>query len=157
MDNPCGHHPLASVPGASALAVWSVYLLLALLSIPDVPYRVLINSSFGLLACLAVAFNYRHWRFAVLLASSVYLLVYAIQIIRMANMMLDAGKSSLLSAISFYYIASWQVTSGVFLERGTVAGLMQGFLEYVMPVLSVALIAATVMVRRAKPSDSQPG
>ena len=151
LNNPHGHRPVASVPGVSALVVWSVYLLLALLSIPDIPYRMLINSSFGLLACLAVAFNYRHWRFAVLLASLVYLVVYAIQLIRMANLMLDPEKTSLLSAVSFYYIASWQVTHGVFIERGAVAGLMHGFLEYGMPVLSVALIAAALMFRR--PTD----
>ena len=116
MENLHENRALASVPGISALAVWSVYLLLALISIPDVPYRVLINSFFGLLACLAVVLNYRRWRFAVLLASCVYLLVYAIQVIRMANMMADSEKSSLLSALPFYYSASWNVAAGVFLE-----------------------------------------
>ena len=152
MDTLHGPRPLASVPGVSALAVWSVYLLLALASIPDVPYRMMINSCFGLLACLAVILDYKHWRYAVLLASSIYIVVYAIQVIRMAGMMLDPEKSSFLSTLSFYYSASWSVANGVFLERGVVAGLMHGFLEYVMPVLSVALIAATLMFRRPQPS-----
>ena len=155
MDKLHANHPLASAPGVSALAVWSVYLLLALLSIPDVPYRMMINSFFGLLACLAVILDYRHWRYAVLLASSVYVVVYAIQVIRMAGMMLDSEKSSFLSALSFYYSASWNVTTGVFLERGVANALMHGFLEYVMPVLNVALIAAALISRRLKTGVSQ--
>ena len=155
MENLHENRALASVPGISALVAWSVYLLLALASIPDVPYRMMINSCFGLLACLAVILNYRHWRFAVLLASSVYVVVYAILLIRMAGMTLDPDKSSLVSTLCFYYSASWIVTNGIFLERGVVAGLMHGFLEYVMPVLSVALIAVALMFRSPKPADSQ--
>ena len=151
MENFRENRALASAAGMSALVVWALYLLLALASIPDVPYRMMINSFFGLLACLAVILNYRHWRFAVLLASAVYVVVYAIQVIRMAGMMLDPEKSSYLSTLCFYYNASWIVTNGIFLERGIVAGLMHGFLEYVMPVLSVALIAIALMFRSPKP------
>lgn len=150
MENAHEDRPLSNVPGILALAVWSVYLLLTLASIPDVPYRMLINSLFGLLACVAVVLNYRRWRFAVLLASCVYLLVYVVQLVRMTNMM----ASSLLSALSFYYSASWTVAAGVFIERGVVGGLAHGFLEYVMPVLSMALIAVTLMFRRPPPADS---
>ena len=156
-ENLHDNHALASVPGISALAVWSVYLLLALVSIPDVPYRMMINSCFGLLACVAVILNYRRWRFAVLLASCVYVVVYAILVVRMAGMTLDPDKTPLLSTLSFYYSASWSVANGIFLERGVAAGLMHGFLEYVMPVLSVALIAVALMFRSPEPSGSQPG
>lgn len=154
MDERHGIHPLASVPGALALAVWSVYLLLALKSIPEVPYRMLIAGFFGFLACLAVVLNYRRWRFIVLLASSVYLLVYAIQVIRMTMMVTDLGKSP-LSALSFYYSTSWRVAAAMFQEKGVVGGLTHGFLEYVMPVLSVVLIGAVLISRRPKPSVSQ--
>ena len=154
MDARHGTHPLASVPGALALAVWSVYLLLALMTIPDVPYRMLIAGFFGLLACLAVLLNYRRWRFIVLLASSVYLLVYAVQVIRMTMMATDLGKSP-LGALSFYYSTSWRVAAVMFQEKGVVGGLVHGFLEYAMPVLSVALIGAILMSWRSKPRVSQ--
>lgn len=154
MDERHGIHPLAGVPGALALAVWSVYLLLGLMSIPEVPYRVLIAGFFGLLACLAVVLNYKRWRFIVLLASSVYLLVYAIQVTRMTMMVTDPGKSP-LSALSFYYSMSWRVAEGMFQEKGVVGGLTHGYLEYVMPVLSVVLIGAVLIFRRPKPSVSQ--
>jgi hypothetical protein len=37
------------------------------------------------------------------------------------------------------------VATGVFVERGVAAGLAYGFLEYVMPVLIVALIVVTLL------------
>jgi hypothetical protein len=154
MENVHENRPLSSVPGVSALAVWSLYLLLALASIPDVPYRMMINSFFGLLACVAVVLNYRRWRFAVVLASCVYLVVYAVQVIRMTGMMASSDMSSLLSALAFYYSASWIVATGVFVERGVAAGLAYGFLEYVMPVLIVALIVVTLISPRKKSAAS---
>ena len=154
MNERDGIHPLASVPGVLALAVWAVYLLLALMSIPEVPYRMLIAGFFGVLACLAVVLNYRRWRFIVLLASSVYLLVYAIQVTRMTMMVTDPGKSP-LSALSFYYSTLSRVSATIFQEKGVVGGLTHGFLEYVMPFLSAVLIGAVLISRRPKPGVSQ--
>jgi hypothetical protein len=145
MENVYEDRSLPTVAGITTLAVWAVYLLLALASIPDVPYRMMINSFFGLVACVAVVLNYRRWRFAVVLASCVYLVVYAVQVIRMTGMMVSSDMSSLLSALAFYYSASWIVATGVFVERGVAAGLAYGFLEYVMPVLIVALIVVTLL------------
>jgi hypothetical protein len=142
---------LATGPGLLALAVWIVYLLLALSNLPDLPHRVLISGFFGLLACVAVLLNYRHWRVAVLLASCVYLVTYAVLVTRMAMMVTDQG-ASLVSALSFYYSTSWQVSTGVFQERGFLGGLAHVFLEYLMPLLNIVLIALTLMSRRPKHS-----
>jgi hypothetical protein len=64
-----------------------------------------------LLACLAVVFNFAYWRATVLLASFVYLLLYVIRIVRMTAIAKDL---SFLSALSFYYAASWGVATGAF-------------------------------------------
>jgi hypothetical protein len=55
------NHPLASLQGVFAIAVWSVYLLYAALYYPDVLTSVLIAGFFGMLACLAVVFNVSFW------------------------------------------------------------------------------------------------
>ena len=68
-------HPLASVAGLFALALWSVYSLYAALYYPDGLTSMLIAAFFGLVACLIVLFNFTYWRSTVLLASSVYLLL----------------------------------------------------------------------------------
>jgi len=141
------NHPLASVQGVFALALWSVYLLYAALYYPDVLTSVLIASFFGLVACLAVVFNFRYWRSTVLLASSVYLLLYVIRIVRMTAIAKDL---SFLSAIFFYYTVSWRVATGAFEEKGLVGGLTHAFLEYVMPVLVVALISVILLSSRRK-------
>src|SRR5688572_25607324 len=96
----------ASVPGVLALIVWVVYLLLALKNLPDLPNRVLISGSFGLLAVLAVVFDYRRWRAAVLLASAVYLVTYVVLVARMTLMATETGMP-FLSALSFYYGTAW--------------------------------------------------
>jgi hypothetical protein len=140
-------HPLASVQGVFAFAVWSVYLLYTALYYPDVLTSVLIAGFFGLIACLAVVFNFTYWRSTVLLASSVYLLLYVIRIVRMTAIAKDL---SFLSALSFYYSVSWRVATGAFEEKGLVGGLTHAFLEYVMPVLVVALISVILISWRQK-------
>ena len=151
MENAHEDRSLSTAAGIAAFAVWAVYLLLALASIPDVPYRMMINSFFGLLACVAVVVNFRYWRLAVLLACCVYLVVYVVQIARMTSMMAGSDMP-LLSALSLYYTASWAVATGVFIERGAASGLANGFLEYAMPLLVVVLIILTQMSRRATPT-----
>jgi hypothetical protein len=141
------NHPLASVQGVFAIAVWSVYLLYAALYYPDVLTSVLIAGFFGMLACLAVVFNFTYWRATVLLASSVYLLLYVIRIVRMTAIAKDL---SFLSALSFYYSASWRVAMGAFEEKGLMGGLTHAFIEYAMPVLVVALISVILISSRRK-------
>ena len=142
-----GNHPLASVQGVFALALWSVYLLYAVLYYPDVLTSVLIAGFFGLVACLAVVFNFTYWRSAVLLASSVYLLLYVIRIVRMTAIAKDL---SFLSALSFYYSVSWRVATGAFEEKGLVGGLTHVFLEYAMPILVIALILVILIFSRRR-------
>ena len=147
MENAHQDRSLSSIAGLFALALWGIYILLMLASIPDVQYRVMINSFFGLLACITIVVNFRQWRLAVLLACGVYLVTYVVLIARMTSMM--AGSDTpLLAALAFYYRASWTVTSGVFIERGVANGLAHGFLEYAMPVLVVVLIVVTLASRR---------
>jgi hypothetical protein len=154
MSKHYGKHPLVSVPGVFALVLWSVYLLYAALYYPDVLTSVLIAGFFGLIACLAVVFNFTYWRSTVLLASSVYLLLYVIRIVRMTAIAKDL---SFLSALSFYYSVSWRVATGAFQEKGFVGGLTHAFLEYVMPVLVVALISVILIPSRRKRGVSQTG
>src|SRR5688500_13852464 len=121
-------HPIASVPGASAVAVGSGYVLSAAAYAPDIRPSVLNIGFVGLLACLAVFLNFAHWRLVVILASAVHLSFYAIQVIRMVAMTSEFKISALLSALSFYYDSSWGVTVGMLQERGVVGGLIHGFL-----------------------------
>jgi hypothetical protein len=130
-----------------ALVLWSVYILYAALYYPDVLTSVLIGGFFGLVACLAVVFNFTYWRSSVLLASTVYLLLYVIRIVRMTAIAKDL---SFLSALSFYYRVSWRVAAGAFEEKGLLGGLTHAFLEYVMPVLVVALISVILISSRQK-------
>lgn len=154
MSEHSGNHPLTTVQGGFAFALWSAYSLYAALYYPDVLTSVLIAGFFGLVACLAVAFNFTYWRSIVLLASSVYLLLYVIRIVRMTAIAKDL---SFLSALFFYYSVSWRVAIGAFEEKGLVGGLIHAFLEYVMPVLVVALIAVIVISLRRKPGVSRTG
>ncbi|HXV82150.1 MAG TPA: hypothetical protein VEG60_19940 [Candidatus Binatia bacterium] len=147
MSEHYANHPLASVQGVFAIAVWSVYLLYVALYYPNVLTSVLIAGFFGLLACLAVVFNFTYWRSAVLLASSVYLLLYVIRIVRMTAIPKDL---SFLSALFFYYSVSWRMTTSAFEEQGLVGGLTHAFLEYVMPLLVVALISVISISSRQK-------
>ncbi len=142
-------HPLTSAAGASAFAAWLIYLLCAgFLNYPDFLASVLIAGFFGVVACAALVFNFKYWRATVVLASSVYLLLYAIRIVRMTMLTVDI---SFLSALSFYYSASWSVAAGMFQEKGMAGGLMNGFLEYIMPLLMVALIALTLCSSPSSP------
>ena len=84
-----GNHPLASAQGVFALAIWSLYSLYVALYFPDVLTSVLIAGFFGVVACLAVVVNFKYWRSTVLLASSVYLLLYVIRIVRMTAIAKD--------------------------------------------------------------------
>ena len=140
-------HPLASVQGVFALALWSVYSLYAALYYPDVLTSVLIGAFFGFVASLAVVFNFTYWRLTVLLASSVYLLLYVIRIVRMTAIAKDL---SFLSALSFYYSVSWRVAAGAFEEKGWVGGLTHVFLEYAMPILVIALILVILLFSRRR-------
>ena len=147
MNEHDGKRALASVPGVLALVVWAIYLLIAVKNLPDLPNRVLISGSFGLLACLAVVFDYRHWRGAVLLASSVYLVTYVVLVARMTLTATETGMP-FLSALSFYYGTAWALLTGIFQERGLMGVLEQVFIDYIMPILNVALIGMILMTRR---------
>lgn len=148
-------HPLASAPGALALATWSIYVLCAVsLYYPDFLASVLIAGFFGLVACAAVVFNFKYWRATVLLASFVYLLLYVIRVIRMIMMTTDLSS---LSALSSYYSALWRVTTTMFQEKGMVGGLTQVYLEFVMPLLVVALVAVLLAALRQNPGASRTG
>jgi hypothetical protein len=147
VQNVYGNHPLASAQGVFALALWSVYSLYAALSYPDVLTSVLIGAFFDFVACLAVVFNFKYWRFSVLLASFVYLLLYVIRIVRMTAIAKDL---SFLSALSFYYSVSWRVAAGAFEEKGWLGGLTHVFLEYVMPILVIALILVILIFSRRR-------
>jgi hypothetical protein len=149
------NHPLASVPGVLALAAWSAYVLCALLYfLPDLQPTELVNGCFGIAACLALAFNFKYWRATALAAASLYLVLYAIRVFRMTAMTPDLPFTS---ALSFYYTMSWQVSVGAFQEKGMAAGLAYAFLQYAMPVLMVALIAAILIFRRSRPGAAQAG
>jgi hypothetical protein len=141
------NHPLASVQGVFALALWAVYSLYAAIAYPAVLTSVLIGALFGFVACLAIIFNFKYWRSAVLLASAVYLLLYVVRIVRMTAIAKDL---SFLSALSFYYSVSWRVATGAFEEKGLLGGLTHAFLEYAMPVLVVALILVILISSRRK-------
>jgi len=154
MSDHYGNHPLASLQGVFALALWSVYSLYAALYYPDVLTSALIAGFFGFVACLAVVFNFTYWRYTVLLASSVYLLLYVIRIVRMTALVKDL---SFLSALSFYYSISWRVAIGAFEDKGWVGGLTHAFLEYVMPVLVVALLLIILISSRRKRGLSRTG
>ncbi len=148
-------HPLASAPGALALATWSIYVLCAVfLYYPDFLASVLIAGFFGLAACAAVVFSFKYWRATVVLASSLYLLLYAIRVIRMTTMTIDL---SFPSALSSYYSVLWLVTTSMFQEKGMAGGLAQAFLEYIMPVLMIALVAAFLVSLRQNPGASRTG
>ena len=145
MTAPDRTHPITSVPGVLALAAWAAYLGLAIFHSFDVPPWVLIATAFGVLSCVALAVDYRHWRFTVLLASLIYLLLYAGRVINLAVSVTDVEKSSLFSTLTFYYGTSWRATSLAFRDRGVFDGSTHAFLEYVMPVLMVVLIAVTLL------------
>ena len=148
-------HPAKSAAGMAALAAWALYVLLAaIFYFPDYPASVWPIAGSGVLACLAVALSYGYWRLVVTLASCVYLLFYAVRIVRMVALTSGFEISSLPSALFFYYLASWQVTIGMLQERGLTGSLMHGYIEYAMPVLSIALIVLACWRRRVTDEPS---
>ena len=147
-------HPLATVPGVFALVIWSFYSLYVALYYPDVTTSTLLGGVFGLLACLTLVFNFVYWRAAVVVASSAYLLLYVIRVVRMTAI---PGDLSFLPALSFYYRISWRVTIGAFEEKGWMGGFIHAFLEFAMPVLVVALLIVTLMSARRKRRLSRIG
>lgn len=150
-------HPAKSATGAVALAAWALYVLLAaIFYYPDYPASVWPIAGAGLLACLAVALSLRYWRLVVTLASCVYLVFYAARILRMVALTSGFEISSLPSALFFYYLASWQVTIGLLQERGLTGSFMHGYIEYVMPVLSVVLIVVAWKARRRAAAEPTP-
>jgi hypothetical protein len=154
MSEHSANHPLTSLPGVLTIAAWALYVLSAVLYYPEFPPSVLVTGGFGIAACLAVAFNFKYWRAVVVLACSLHLVLYVIRVIRMTGLTTDA---SFLSAVSFYYSASWSLAASMFQEKGLMGGLTHAFLEFVMPVLMVALIAIALASRRRKPGVSRAG
>jgi hypothetical protein len=137
------------VPGALALAAWVLYVLsVAVFYFPDYPASVWPIGGCGLLACAWVGLNLARWRLAVVLASCVYLLFYAVRVLRMAALTSGFEISSLLTTLLFYYKSSWTVTIAMLQEKGVASSLMHGYIEYAMPVLSLALIALALLYRR---------
>ena len=145
-------HPLTTGPGLFAFILWLAYALYVAVYYPDVLTSALVGGLFGLLACLAVLFNFAYWRAAVMLASAVYLSLYVIRIVRMTAI---PGDLSFLSALSFYYRVSWRVTVGAFEERGWAGGIVHAFLEYATPLLVVALVIVILLSSRRLSSRRQ--
>jgi hypothetical protein len=144
-----GQHPAKSAPGALAIAAWALYVVLAsVFYYPDYPASFWPLAGAGILAVLAVAVNFGYWRLVVVLASCVYLLFYAFRVGRMVALTSGFEISSLPSTLFFYYLSSWQVTMGMLQEKGMTGSLMHGYIEYAMPVLSIALVVLAVMSRK---------
>jgi hypothetical protein len=149
-------HAIAGMPGAAAVAVWAGYVLLgAFYYSPNIPLSAWPIAFCGLVAGLAVVLDSRYWRPAVMLASVVYLAFYATRIARMIAMTADLSWSELPTTLSFYYRASWSVTVGLLQEKGIAGAFAHGYLEYAMPVLSLALIGLAWMSRSAGHGASQ--
>lgn len=151
MSNPAPDRPLTSVPGLLALVAFAVYALLAALAYPVVLPSVLVAAGCGVLACIAVLAGFRYWRLTVAVAAVVYLAIYGIRVARMALMGADAGGASVLSGLSFYYGMMPTLTSAAYMEKGVAGAATHIFLEYLMPVLVVVLLATTLAgLRRAR-------
>ncbi len=149
---------VASIPGAAAVAVWAGYVLLAAFYYsPAIPLSAWPIGFCGLAACLAVIRNFRYWRPIVVLASVVYLVFYVTRIARMVAMTADFSWSALPTTLSFYYQASWSVTVGMLQEKGIAGAFAHGYLEYAMPVLSLALIGLAWISRRPGRRATQAG
>ena len=144
-----GQHPARSATGGLALVAWVLYVLLAaVFYYPDYPASVWPIAGAGIVACLVVAFNSAYWRLAVILASCVYVGFYVTRVMRMVVLTSGFEISSLPSALSFYFKSLWIVTVAMLQEKGIAASLMHGYIEYAMPLLSLALIVLVWMSRR---------
>lgn len=149
--NGTGRHSATSAPGVLALAAWSLYVLLAaFFYAPDYPPSALTIGACGIVAGLAVAANFGYWRLVVVLASIVYLVFYAVRVLRMVALTSGFDVSALPSALAFYYGSSWRVTLGLFQERGITGAFAHGYIEYAMPILCVVLIVLVWMSRRRR-------
>lgn len=136
--------------GALALAAWGLYILAAgVYYAPDYPASFWPLAGAGVLAIAAVGANFSRWRLVVILASCVYLAFYGVRVMRMVMLTQGFELSALPSALCSYFQSLWLVTSVMLHEKGVAASLMHGYIEYVMPLLSIALIIAAGM-RRAK-------
>ncbi|HKA38494.1 MAG TPA: hypothetical protein VKD25_01885 [Burkholderiales bacterium] len=148
-------HAAKTPAGALSLAAFALYALLAaLFYYPDYPASVWPIAGAGILACLAVAFNSAYWRLAVILASCVYLGFYVTRVMRMVVLTSGFEISSLPSALGLYFKSLWGVTTVMVYEKGVAASLMHGYIEYVMPVLSLVLIVLAWMSRRRAVAES---
>jgi hypothetical protein len=145
-------HALASFPGMLAIFAWALYVVSAVLYFPEFPPSVLAIGISGIVACLAVAFNFKYWRAVVVLACLLYLILYVVRVVRMTGLTTDA---SFLSSLSFYYSASWSLGASMFQEKGVVGGMTHAFLEFIMPVLVIVLLAVTLVSWRPNPGDSR--
>lgn len=142
-------NPARSTTGALALAAWALYVLLAaVFYYPDYPASVWPIAGAGVLACLAVGLKFAYWRLVVILASCVYVGFYAVRVMRMVVLTSGFEISSLPSALSFYFKSLWIVTVAMLQEKGIAASLMHGYIEYAMPLLSLALIVLAWKSRR---------
>jgi hypothetical protein len=142
-------HALKSVPGALALAAWALYVLAAaVFYYPDYPASVWPIAGAGLLACAWVGLDLARWRLAVILASCVYLLFYAVRVLRMAALTAGFELSALPTTLLFYYKSSWAVTVAMREDKGVASSLMHGYIEYAMPILSVALVVLALCCQR---------
>ena len=147
--NPAGDHPARSAAGALTLAAWGLYILAAaLFYAPDYPASVWPIAGAGVLAGLAVGANFGRWRLAVILASCVYLAFYVVRVLRMVALTSGFEISSLPTAIVLYFRSLANVTNGMLHDRGVAASLMHGYIEYAMPVLSLALIVLAMRKKR---------
>ena len=155
---PAGQHPAKSARGALALAAWALYVGLAsVFYYPDYPASFWPLAGAGILALLAVAVNFGYWRLVVVLASCVYLLFYAARIGRMVVLTSGFEISSLPSALVLYFKSLWMVTTVMVHEKGVAASLMHGYIEYVMPILSLALIVLALRKKRVTDGASLEG
>ena len=146
-------HSAASVPGAAALGAWAVYLVTAaVFYAPDYPASVWAIGGAGILAGLAVGLNFAYWRAVVILASGVYLVFYAVRVMRMVALTAGFEISSLPSALAAYFQSLWIVTVAMLQEKGVGGSLMHGYIEYAMPLLSLVLIALAWLTRQRPPT-----
>jgi hypothetical protein len=139
-------HVATTPAGTLTLATWLLYIVsIAILYYPTFLASLLTAAFFGLVACAAVVFGFRYWRAAVILSVIVYAVVYVVRVLRMTGMTAD---QSFLSSVTSYYAILWQVSLGIFQEKGVTGGLAQLFLEYVMPLLAVVLLVLVWASRR---------
>lgn len=155
MANHLSDHPIRTPIGLAAFVAWSLYVVIAIVHLPSVPFDVLIVGFFGTLACFAIALGFRRWLLLLLIAAFVHLSLYAAQVVGWASRLAAAEKSSFSSSLSFYYETSWKLIVHVFQNKGATEGLVQVFLDVVMPVVSLVVLVVGLLMLFAKPRVSQ--